>query len=184
MMENGIEPDRKSLLALAEVSVLLDSYDDIFSDFDPSDYKERAVSDDFITQVRKFTRRKSAEIMSLKLLMPSAQRNEQTEKVIIRRLHSHFRNAYQHAISEIRKSNLRAIILCFIGIVMMFAATYISFITPEKPQLHFIVALFEPGGWFFIWTGLDHLLFSSKEAKIDKVFYSKMMKSEVNFIAY
>ncbi len=182
--EGKTDPDRKSLLNLAEVSILLDSYEDIFSDFDPSEYKERVVSDDFIAQVRKFTRRKSAEKMSLKLMMPLAQRNELTEKVIIRRLHSHFRNAYQRAITDIRQTNLRAMILCIIGIVMIFIATYFSLLMPVKPHLHFIIALFEPGGWFFIWTGLDHLLFSSKDAKRDKSFYSKMMKSEISFIAY
>lgn len=50
---------KQSLLELAEVSILLDSYDDIFSDFDPSAYSERTLSDDFIIQAKKNFRNKS-----------------------------------------------------------------------------------------------------------------------------
>ena len=38
---------KQALLELAEISILLDSYDDIFSDFDPSPYSERTLSDDY-----------------------------------------------------------------------------------------------------------------------------------------
>ncbi|MBI2151367.1 hypothetical protein HYU21_01420, partial [Candidatus Woesearchaeota archaeon] len=30
------------------ISLVLDSYDDIFSDFDPRDYSEKALSEDFL----------------------------------------------------------------------------------------------------------------------------------------
>ena len=45
---------QQSVLKLSEVSILIDSYDNIFSDFDPSEYSERTLSDGFIIQTKKF----------------------------------------------------------------------------------------------------------------------------------
>lgn len=188
MINNKIEEinaiPKQSLLELAEVSILLDSYDDIFSDFDPSDYSERTLSDDFIIQVKKFSGNKSGKKMSLKLLLPANKRNEQDEKVIVKRLHSYFKGVHQALESEVRKTNKRGFILTGIGIAFMMAASYISFMKPEKYPVHFLLVLFEPAGWFLLWAGLDLLVYSSKETKKDLDFYLRMTTSEIKFFTY
>lgn len=176
---------KQSLLELAEVSILLDSYDDIFSDFDPSVYSERTLSDDFIIQAKKFSRNKIGnKKMSLRLLLPANKRNEQEEKVIIKRLHSYFKSVHEQLEAEVRKTNTRGLILTLIGIAIMIAASYISFMKPEKYHVHLVLVLFEPAGWFLLWAGLDHLVYSSKEAKKDLDFYSRMTTSEIKFFTY
>lgn len=176
---------KQSLLELAEVSILLDSYDDIFSDFDPSAYSERTMSDDFIIQAKKFSRNKSGnKKMSLRLLLPANKRNEQEEKVIVKRLHSYFKSVHEQLEAEVRKTNTRGLILTMIGIAIMIAASYISFMKPEKYHVHLVLVLFEPAGWFLLWAGLDHLVYSSKETKKDLDFYSRMTTSEIKFFTY
>ncbi len=175
---------KQSLLKLGEISILLDSYDDIFSDFDPNHYSERTLSDDFIVQSKKISRNKSGKSMSLKLLLPAIKRNEQEEKVIIKRLHSYFKSVHQQLANDVRKTNKRGSILILIGIVVMLAASYISFMKTEKFHIHFLLVLFEPAGWFLLWAGLDHLVYSSKETKKDLDFYSNMTKSEIKFFTY
>ena len=175
---------KQSLLKLAEVSILLDSYDDIFSDFDPSPYSERTLSDDFIIQAKKFSRNKSENKMSLRLLLPANKRKEQEEKMIIKRLHSYFKSVHQALKSEVKKANIRGLILTLIGTIVMIAASYISFMKPEKYHVHFLLVLFEPAGWFLLWTGFDHLVNSPKETKRDIDFYAKMIKSEIIFLTY
>lgn len=175
---------KQSLLELAEVSILLDSYDDIFSDFDPSAYSERTLSDDFIFQVKKISGDKSRSKLSLKLLLPANIRNETDEKAIIKRLHSYFKNVHQALESEVKKTKAKGLTLTGIGIIIMVAASYISFMKPEKYHVHFLLVLFEPAGWFLLWTGLDLLVFSSKETKKDLDFYLRMTKSEIKFYTY
>lgn len=175
---------KQSLLELAEFSILLDSYDDIFSDFDPSAYSQRILSDDFIIQAKKFSRNKSGNKMSLRLLLPANKRKEQEEKMIVKRLHSYFKGVHQQLEAEVRKKNTRGLILTLIGITIMIAASYISFMKPEKYPVHLLLVLFEPAGWFLLWAGLDHLVYSSKETKKDLDFYSKMTKSEIKFFTY
>jgi hypothetical protein len=101
---------KQFLLKLAEISILLDSYNDIFSDFDPSPYSERILSDDFIAQVKKFSKDKDGHNMSLKLLLPASSRNEQDEKVIVKRLHAHFKDAYEQVENDVRKTNRKGIL--------------------------------------------------------------------------
>ena len=170
------------LLKHAEINILLSSYNDIFSDFDPSAYSERTLSDDFIIQAKKISKNKSGKNMSLRLLLPANKRNEQDEKLIIERLNAFFRNIYKQLKSEIRKSNAKGLTLIVIGVILMIAASYISFIKPEKYHVHLLLVLFEPAGWFLLWFGLDHLVYSSKNTKRDLDFYLKMTNSEINFI--
>ena len=174
----------QALLELAEVSILLDSYDDIFSDFDPSLYSERALSDDFIEQVKKITGSKKGNKMILRFLLPANMRNEQQEKIIVKRLHSYFKSAHQQLESEVKGINKSGLVLIFIGIFMMLAASYISFMQHEKYLVHFLLVLFEPAGWFFLWAGLDRLVFSSKGTKKELDFYLRITKSEIKFFTY
>ncbi len=180
-----IQPAQKqSLLKLGEISILLSSYNDIFSDFDPSSYSERTLSDDFIIQAKKFSKDKDDKKMSLKLLLPATARNEQDEKVIIKRLHTHFKEAYQQGRDDVKKANRKGIILTVIGIALMLTASYLSFIKSEKYHIHVLLVLFEPAGWFLLWAGLDHLVYLSKNTKKDFDFYSKMARSEIKFFTY
>ena len=184
-MTKEINPvPKQTLLKLAEISILLNSYGDIFSAFDPSEYSERALSDDFILQAQKFSKTRDGNKMSLKLLLPASARSEQDEKVIIKRLHSHFKDAYQQVKNEVRKANRKGIIFTIIGIALMLTASYLSYMRVENYHLHFLLVLFEPAGWFLLWAGLDYLVYQSKSTKKDLNFYSKMTKSEIKFFTY
>lgn len=175
---------KQSLLKLAEISILLSSYNDIFSVFDPSEYSERTLSDDFIIQANNFSKSKEGNRMSLKLLLPASSRNEKEEKVIVKRLHSHFKDVYQQIGGDIKKTKRKGIILTGIGIVLMISASYLSFIKLERYHVHLLIVLFEPAGWFLLWAGLDHLVYQSKSTKKDFDFYSKMSRSEIRFFTY
>jgi hypothetical protein len=40
---------------------------------------------------------------------------------------------------------------------------------------------FEPAGWFFLWSGLDHLVYFSKSKKADLVYFNKMAEAVIRF---
>ena len=83
-----------SLLAESEISLILDSYDDIFSDFDPRHFSERALSDDFLIEAKKAARDK-AGVYELRFLVPKQQRNFEHEHLIRMRLKEHFKKHYR-----------------------------------------------------------------------------------------
>src|ERR1035437_10528573 len=71
-----------------QVSIWLDCYDDIFSDFDPRPYTERSLSDDFIAEAIKVSREKLVKISDFKLLIPAGKRNDEQQAIIINNLHA------------------------------------------------------------------------------------------------
>ena len=168
----------------AEINILLNSYNDIFSDFDPSPYTERILSDDFIMTVKNVSKNKTGINVILRLNLPENIRDEQEEKKIATRLHNYFGNVYQQLRSEIRKKNNKGLLITFIGVIIMTMASYISFIKPEKYSVHLLLVLFEPAGWFLVWVGLDYLVYASKETKKELVFYTKMKTAEIIFFTH
>ena len=61
-------------LRQANISLILDSYEDIFSSFDPREYSERALSDDFLIECNHAAMDKG-EGIELILSMPKNKRN-------------------------------------------------------------------------------------------------------------
>ena len=132
----------------AEINILLNSYNYIFSDFDPNLYAERTLSDDFITQVKRISENKKGSKLLLRLLLLANKQNKQEEKLILNRLYSHFKNVHQQLQRDVKRTNSTGLLLAFIGMNFMIAASNLSFTKPEKYYLHVLLVLFEPAGWF------------------------------------
>lgn len=167
-----------------EISIWLDTFDDMFSDFDPRPYSERTVSDDFITEVKKVARGRTKGRITLKLLLPVHQRKAETEKTIIKTLHNRFNILYEQLLQEKQRNNIRGFSFTLAGIVLMILASYISFLQPQKYFVHLLLILFEPAGWFLLWLGLDHLVYFSRSSIKELDFYAKIRHSKIEFDSY
>ncbi len=73
-VEQEISDTEKEKIREANISLIIDDYEDIFSDFDPRDYIERAISDDFIQECKRSARDKLKGI-ELRILVPKDKRN-------------------------------------------------------------------------------------------------------------
>ena len=173
-----------SFLKLSEIRIQINSYDDIFSDFDPNVYAERTLSDDFLLHAKKISKNIRGKKMSLRFLLPENKRNQEEEKAIIKRLQFYFKSVHQQLKAAISKTKRSGFIFSISGVALMIAASYISFSKPEQYFIHLMLILFEPAGWFLLWVGLDLLVYSSKETGKELSFYSKMIKSEINFFTH
>lgn len=175
---------KNSLYTKDEIGVWLDSYDDLFSDFDPRPYELRALSDDFIAQVKKIAKGHPGSIKGIKLLLPQDVRNDQYEKLIAKHLHAQFQHNYGQIRSDISKTTKKGLFLTVLGITFMILASFISFGNPESFFLHGLQVLTEPAGWFLLWLGLDHLFYFSKKAKKDINFYALLSEIKIGFGTY
>ncbi len=178
------ENEVKEILAKAEISVLLDTYDDIFSDFDPRPYSQRAISDDFLSEAKRATMDREGNF-HLRFLIPKKMRNLNEEHLIKKRLREHFR---KHAIlleQEIKKTRRGGIFMALLGAALLILATLIAhFFEYKNIFFTFLLILLEPAGWFTAWTGLDQLYYTVNEKKPDYIFYEKMTRAEITFISY
>ncbi len=176
---------KNDLVNLSKISIILDSYDDIFSDFDPRHYSEKSFSDDFLNETKKVKSGKNSDNASLQLMMPEKLRDASNEELIINRMHSHFKKHYYLLKNEIRKMRLKGLFWLLIGFSISSAAAYISLININKIYLyHFIKVMLEPAGWFLCWNGLDQLFFGPSRKQSDLDFLDFMSSCEINFISY
>ena len=163
------------------ISLILDSYDDIFSDFDPRSYTIRALSDDFLLECKKASVDKEKEL-ELRFLVPKNKRNSNEEYEIRKRLKAHFQKHYKEKEFEIRNIKKSGLVWFFLGAIVMVAATHLYNLPGFLFNLLFIIS--EPAGWFFFWEGLSKIFKDANQKKPDYNFYGKMSKAHIYFLDY
>jgi len=179
--EEALTDEEKKNHPFRDISICLDSYDDIFSDFDPRSFSERNISDDFLYELKKVCKENKSPIQELQLLVPEKGRNSDYELLIVKRIHSHLKKNF-HDFQEILKSQKRnSIVLTIIGISLMIVASYISLQQSKDFLVHTMLVILEPAGWFVLWIGLDDLTksFRSEKSKLD--LFVKMARSKIVF---
>ena len=171
----------------AEIVLRLEQYDDIFSDFDMRPYSKRALSVDFLDEIKRATYDKDDRGIELILHAPEKERSEDNETVIKERLSAHF-NRHRNLMQKEKSRVLRlGISMITMGVIFMVAATFIVFEDPsQKWVLSFLVVFLEPAAWFLLWEGMDQIIFNSKSINPDLNFYRKMSNqlSQVHFKPY
>jgi hypothetical protein len=177
------DAEKQRLLQLSEISIILDTYDDIFSDFDPRPYDVRSLSDDFLLEVKKATRQKGSKI-ELKVLMPAALRKHEQETIIKKRVKAHYRNAAEQINRDILKMREKGGLFILVGVVILtFVVLMLSVVSAGLLQTFFLF-LFEPAGWFTLWNGFDYMFLQPSSRYDERDFYHKMSNSEISFISY
>ncbi len=179
------EKQKKDLLAKSEVSLILDNYDDIFSDFDPRPYSARGLSEDFLHEARNAMKfGKEGASIELRFMIPKALRNLEQESLIRKRLKEHFKKHFHLMEKEKNRKIRNGAIIAFAGFAIILVAAFIATLESKDLFTNFIFVVLEPSGWFAAWSGLDTVFFRSKETDSEIVFYKKMGKAEAEFIEY
>lgn len=170
-----------------DITLQLDHYDDIFSDFDIRPYSKRALSVDFIDELRRAAPDKDDTGIELTLRVPTDLRVEADEEVIKGRLANHFSKHYQALLKDRRNILKGGIIMVIMGVVAMVAAALIDFEFQTKNFYHSILIVFlEPAAWFLLWEGMEQIIFRPRKVNSDLEVYKKMAdtNSKVIFKSY
>ncbi len=170
------------------ISLILNDYDDIFSDFDPRAYSERSLSDDFIYECKKAVRDREEEF-ELRLLVPKDKRNIYHEVKIKKRLKEYFQRHSIEKAEEVKKVLRNGLTMALIGFILMIAGAALIFTNFLEGTFMFAVLLviLEPAGWFFFWEGLAKIFFIYEEEskkKVEAKFYKRMLNAKVSFLDY
>ena len=173
------------VLKMSEISLWLENYDYLFSDFDPREYSEKALSDDFLAELKRASKDKPTGEIDISFLISKSERDRRIEPIIKKRLNKHFHNHYNFLNNEKNKVIGNGVLFTLAGTLVMVIAT---FILVRYESLNFAVRFFtmlsEPGGWFLFWEGLNLSVFEWKNKKPDLDFYKKLIKSKIEFYDY
>ncbi len=166
---------------MRKLSISIDDYNDLFSDFDARNYNERSVSEDFSHQLKKVAEESEEEINELQFSLTTKQQNTEQETIIIKRLHEHFKNRYNHYLVKKKKEQQKGLLFFLIGSTLLFFATYLLLLQEKQLLLNALIVVLEPAGWFLSWTGLETLFNNTKWRTHELAFYAKLKKCKVHF---
>ena len=176
MKKRGMEYYVKSQ---AGIPLVLDSYEDIFSSFDPRQYSERALSGDFLLECKKASAEKKGRV-KLRFFLPKNKRKPEEEIKIKKRLKEHFLKHYLEKRRVIRKIKSEGVFWAILGSAMMIASVILARLQTSF-TVSLLLTLVQPAGWFFLWEGLGKILIVPKESRPDYEFYKKMFNSDISF---
>jgi hypothetical protein len=172
------EPERPAALTL-----WIDDYDDIFSDFDPRPFGQRALSEDFLAEARRAVRDRRESIPALRFLVPAPARNAADEATIRKRLREHFRKHADRLRRARRRRTAAGLAVATAGFAVMTASALVRG-QPETFWRTLLHVLLEPSGWFAVWFGLDQLVYGTRDVTREYDFYRKMVRADVVFVSY
>jgi len=179
------EGKREDFIKQGNISLIIDTYDDIFSDFDPRPYNERALSDDFLEECRKAIRHSKGDEQKfeLRIQAPKAIRNLNDELKIRKRLREYFKKRYDEKLAEIKKIKRTGIIWAVIGVIILSIITLIMINSGEQNWASLLTILEIPC-WFLIWEGMGKIFLTSKDKQPEFDFLHKMSEMSLEFISY
>ena len=179
------EITRGELFKDRNLPLILTSYNDIFSSFDPRPYSERALSDDFLFECKRAALDKVDEGIEIILSVPKSKRNSMEEMKIKNRLRAHFHKHYHEKMELLTKLKITAWIWTSLGLFfMLVSALLVTYISEGGLLINLLEGSLVPAGWFFFWEGLDKLLIETKEREPDYKFYKKMSNAHILFRGY
>lgn len=164
------------------VQLTLDSYQDLFSDFDPRDYSERGLSDDFLHELKSAVGEVPFEEFEMIFSLPSKERNQELEKIITERLHSYFRKREMLLLKEKRDFIKSGIWLTIIGLAVLCGSIFLAWYESDDKIFSLFKVVLEPAGWFMSWYGLDQVFYLSRKNIHNLKFYQKAMKGKILFV--
>jgi len=163
--------------ALQITHIALDNYDDIFSDFDPSPYATRILSDDFLNELRRrYAERGKGEFV-VNFTIQKELRSDKTEALIKKRIKDYFK-AKMKTLEKARKESVNKGILRFMaGLVVSLGILFVPALETTP-----LITLLSVLTWFLLWTGYDHLFEAAHRLRKRKAFYEKFLKADYKFM--
>ena len=186
--KNDLENEELFKFREGNISLVLDSYDAIFSDFDPRPYSERSLSDDFVSECKRAARDKEG-LIELRLLIPTHLRKQHEEIKIKKRLKDHFKNRAREVEKETKQIKKGGFIWFLLGSILLVIST---FLYEYKVDLNgifsfvfdFLFIISQPAGWFICWEGLDRIFVKPTQKSSDHQFYKMMSNANIYFLNF
>jgi hypothetical protein len=166
-----------------EVKLWLDSYNDIYSNFDSRHYLKRRISEDFLDELRNELKNEQLNKGNIILLLPQQERDEPSEKIIANSIITHFNKQYNFHKNKCQYKLNKGILLFISGFIIMLLNAWFSFHYKESFTSIFLRILLEPAGWFLLWAAFDFLFYDYAKLKTIRNFYKQLSKAKVFFKA-
>ena len=177
-----METAEQRIKDLKDIGIVIDSWDDIFDDFDPRPLNERTVSGDFIYELKRRHKETRRGGFTVTIHAPVALKDARAERMVTQRLRKHFNHQFLQRKKENIKTRIRGALFVGIGIAslsFLTLATYFKFLSELAIEIASIVLM--PLGWFGFWEGLSKLIDTSPKFIQEERLFEKLSKTAYRF---
>ncbi|MBU1087923.1 MAG: hypothetical protein KKD05_10485 [Candidatus Omnitrophica bacterium] len=173
---------RNSIKETQAIDIAIDTWDDVFSDFDPRSLSERTLSEDFMIELRQRSRETNEGDFIVTICAPETLRDKKTEQTVAKRLKRHFLHRSLLSRKVKARIRLRGIVfiicgICFLSFLTM--AAYYKWFSDLMLNILGIVVM--PLGWFGIWEGFSKIVDISPSYIQEEKFYTKLGMAQYRF---
>lgn len=166
-----------------ELNIWLDTYDDLYSDFDSRKFSKRLVSEDFIHELKRNAKEVKGAVSVLLLHLPAEVRKPQVEDEILQSLKGYFLRQHMVIKSEVAHIFRKGIAMALVGTLLLIVAAYLHFLNARSFLNSVIQIILEPAGWFLIWNGLDILFYEIRIRRSQLNFFDKIRNCNLQFVS-
>ena len=167
---------------IQEITIAIDSWDDIFSDFDPSPLEQRILSEDFLAELKKRYRETTRGNYLITIYAPMTLKDEASERIVIKRLKQYFKFQHLSIQKEIGQSMKKGAFFFVTGVVFLSALTMLAFYKMLSAlTLELLGILLMPLGWFGVWEGISRMIDPAPLLKQDLELFGKLTKATFKF---
>ncbi len=177
------EQKEQATVSIRDISIALDNYDDLFSDFDPRPYSTREISADLLKEIEGRIHKDVRGNFELRFFLPKVLRNEKKEEQIAKRLQAYFKTESKEAEQKDEQRKRSGFMFIAGGMAALFAYAYLFAFIDLGSLASFIEPLLVPFGWFSTWEGLERLVRDSKKFETELTFYRKLAKASYIFLS-
>ncbi|VVB58697.1 Uncharacterised protein [Candidatus Anstonella stagnisolia] len=172
-----------TIQTIRDISISLDFYDDIFSDFDPRPFSDRELSKDFLAELatRHMETRKGQ--IEVRFFIPALERDGKIEATIKKRLREHFESELKIFSEEVQRGQRRGTLYVGIGFVLLFAEILLGMYVPDLFLQKAFGILLVPAGWYGMFTGIEKLIETEDRLRPKREMAKKFTKCNYIFIS-
>lgn len=183
--ENVLEDEKLAVLApiMKSIQIALDSYDDIFSDFDFSPYHSRVLSDDFLKEIKKRYYENKKGDFELRFTLPSTKRNAKVENTIKKRLRDYFKGELDYLNEKTNKIKKDGLHRVGVGFILLSFEVILPILDVSSLYVNILSVFIVPAGWYGLYSGFEHLFERSRDLESLLQLHEKFYKIKYEFMS-
>jgi len=164
------------------ISVALDKYSEVFSEWDPAPFKKRDLDYD----LRKYLENCSSDIpfecdIILCFNILESVRNSENEGRIETGLKTYFSFYLNSQENELKQTRKRSVMFGMISALLLFSAVSLSEYASMNSFYLVVIEGIYIGGWVFLWEAISTSFFRTRKAKFEYLHYKRFSKSQIRF---
>ena len=181
-MANNVQDGE--LASMREITIRLDTYEDIFSDFDPRPYSQRELSEDFLKEIQRRFMEDNRGRFEIHFTIPSSERDTREEALIKKRLREHFSTMVTHENTLIKNTRAQGYLYIIAGAFVLLSDVFALAVLNESSIFYKILSvLIVPAGWYGMYTGMGKVIDEPALSVEKKLAYEKFEKANYIFLS-